>query len=236
MAPKSRKEANQIGARHYYTGTECKHGHLDLRLTSTGACMQCMRDRQKARMCDPAYREIHRKSCRERMRKLLSEPSTRARIREREREAYAASADRKTRKADADRARNKLAEIRERRRQRDRQVYAAILRDDPEYIAKRKARGTQWAIDNREKVNAKTAARRAARKQCEPKWLTAAMRAKIEEFYNLARKLTDESGVPHEVDHIVPLKSEVVCGLHVPWNLQVVTRAKNRAKFNRLEV
>lgn len=236
MTPKSRKEANQIGARHYYTGIKCRHGHLELRLTSTGACMQCMRDRQKARMTDPAYREIHRKSCRERMRKLLAEPSTRARIREREREAYAASIDRKNRKAEGDRVRNQSAAAKERRRERERKRYSTVLRNDLEYIANRKARGAKWAIDNRDKTNAKTAARRAMRKQCAPRWLTAEMLAKVEGFYNLARKITEESGIQHEVDHIVPLKSDVVCGLHVPWNLQVISATQNRAKSNRLGV
>lgn len=67
-----------------------------------------------------------------------------------------------------------------------------------------------------------------------PRWLTAEHKAQIRAMYLAARKLTKDTGIKHVVDHIVPLRSEVVCGLHVPWNLQILTHNVNCAKSNKL--
>lgn len=60
-----------------------------------------------------------------------------------------------------------------------------------------------------------------------PKWLDEFQLFFIEELYDLARLRKQE------VDHIVPLKNSKVCGLHVPWNLQLLTRSENAKKSNK---
>mgnify|MGYP000896901892 CR=1 FL=1 len=78
--------------------------------------------------------------------------------------------------------------------------------------------------------------RRAAKISATPDWLTQEDRNAIASVYERAATLTAQTGEKHEVDHVVPLRSKAVCGLHVPWNLRVMLAYKNRAKSNSFEV
>jgi 5-methylcytosine-specific restriction endonuclease McrA len=80
------------------------------------------------------------------------------------------------------------------------------------------------------KVRAK---RRAAELQRTPPWASQEFEIfALGEIYECAQLRTEATGVPHEVDHIIPLQGETVSGLHVAGNLRVVTRAENRSKGN----
>jgi 5-methylcytosine-specific restriction endonuclease McrA len=77
-----------------------------------------------------------------------------------------------------------------------------------------------------------TARRRAAEQQAMPKW---ADKKAIRAVYAEADRLTRETGIPHHVDHVVPLNSPVVSGLHIAANLQVLTAVENIRKSNKLD-
>lgn len=90
------------------------------------------------------------------------------------------------------------------------------------------ANGRRWAAANLEKGAAKTARYRANRLKAAPVWLTAEQKSEILEFY-------EQASINNlEVDHIIPLRGKAVCGLHVPWNLQFLTRSENASKGNSI--
>jgi hypothetical protein len=89
----------------------------------------------------------------------------------------------------------------------------------------------EWAQRNPDKINSRIAKRSAAKLRATPSW---ADREAMRDFYRLAAKLTRETGVRHEVDHIVPLQGKSVCGLHWEGNLQVLPKTENIRKSNRL--
>lgn len=93
---------------------------------------------------------------------------------------------------------------------------------NPEYIK-------NYQKNNRGKINAIAAKRRATPLQATPKWLT-------EEHWAQIYKIYKNCPEGYKVDHIIPIKGKNFCGLHVPWNLQYLTKSDNRKKKNNLEV
>ena len=88
--------------------------------------------------------------------------------------------------------------------------------------------------ENPEYYKILTNTRRRRYRQATPTWLTQEQRNDIKQLYIEARKLTKLTEVKYEVDHIVPLINDDVCGLHVPWNLQVLTKDENLRKANKI--
>jgi 5-methylcytosine-specific restriction endonuclease McrA len=87
---------------------------------------------------------------------------------------------------------------------------------------------------NVDKYNALDAKRRAKKFNATPSWLSQEQLEEIECFYSTARAFKMYTGEAYCVDHIIPLQGEMVSGLHVPWNLQVLTEADNISKKNKL--
>ena len=90
-----------------------------------------------------------------------------------------------------------------------------------------------WQRNNPSKVRASSAKSDAKRALRFPKWLNALQLDHIKLFYEAANALSIELSVLYEVDHIIPLRGKNISGLHVPWNLQVITKKDNLEKSNK---
>lgn len=72
-------------------------------------------------------------------------------------------------------------------------------------------------------------------KTATPIWLNESELKDIRLKYKIAQRLRNLNGAQYHVDHIVPICGEIVCGLHVPWNLQVIFAEENLRKGNKFE-
>ena len=183
--PTTRSEAKATGAKYYFTGKPCKHGHIAKRETK-GNCTECRKVEWKI--------ENDRRA-------LLP-------------------------KSDAARA----AERRFYLRNRD----AMIAKAKAQPAEKKRQYKRKHKEQNKEYYRALTNSRRRRLKECSPSWITMEDKRNIREMYTVAARTTEITGVKYEVDHIVPINSNVVCGLHVPWNLQVMTKDANLRKSNQM--
>jgi hypothetical protein len=83
-----------------------------------------------------------------------------------------------------------------------------------------------WRKRHRDRVNYWSATREARKRGATPKWLTKNQISEMKDLYYLAKILNSH------VDHMEPLLGEFVCGLHVPWNLQILSASENIQKSN----
>lgn len=95
---------------------------------------------------------------------------------------------------------------------------------------------TSYAKANPGKMNAKKMKRIATKLEATPPWLTDKQIKEMRDMYIEAIKRTKETGIKYHVDHIIPLQGKMVRGLHVPWNLQIITALKNLSKGNRVPI
>jgi len=104
-------------------------------------------------------------------------------------------------------------------------------RDLPASKIKAKERYSRYYQDNKLDFFVRAAQRRSIKNRATPTW---ANREKIKQLYADCQLLTEMTGVPYSVDHIIPLKGKLVSGLHVEYNLQIIPLKENLAKHNKL--
>jgi hypothetical protein len=101
-------------------------------------------------------------------------------------------------------------------------------------IEERRGHKYKYKEANPELYKALVSVRKRRHRNATPKWITAEQKLAMRQLYLQAMELTKLTGERYVVDHIVPLLSDEVCGLHVPWNLRVITQEENLKKSNKL--
>lgn len=66
-----------------------------------------------------------------------------------------------------------------------------------------------------------------------PPWMWKLYGKEIDAIYRRCARTSEQTGIPHHVDHIYPLAGKTSCGLHVPWNLQIIPATVNGRKRNK---
>jgi hypothetical protein len=207
MPGHTRQEAKALGLPTCYGSVCKKHPQLEGLRRVSGACAECAKEiLRRSRRSNP---ERTKAQARKDAEKARQKPELIA----------------KKRASDA--------EYRKNNREKFLAGIAAWSKKNPEKV-KQYAKKTKEK--NRGRVNSDTVARRLAKIRRTPAWLTEDDKWLLKEAYNLAVLRTKMFGFPWHVDHIIPLQGEMVSGLHVPNNIQVIPWIDNVRKANSFEV
>jgi len=99
-----------------------------------------------------------------------------------------------------------------------------------------KARQRLWSKQNRGAANALGKKYKLKKRNATPNWLTNEQVEHMQCLYKVAAMYTAEGLDIWHVDHIVPIRGKDVCGLHVPWNLRIITASENLRKGNKFSM
>ena len=227
----SKKEAKEKGLKRYYTGEPCVYGHISERYTNGGGCIVCLDENRKKRMkeiySDPDKHKLFRQKENAKRIRLMSNSEYRDRQNRLRRKLY----------WENPKIREKLINSMKAWEQKNGHKRYEVKKKWQE-LNKEKVResGRKWRKLNPGKSSMYTKIYHYKRRGAMPEW---ANKKHIQDMYDAVAILNESCGrtkpgnTAFHVDHIIPLRHEDVCGLHVHNNLQIVPAEYNLKKGNK---
>lgn len=106
-------------------------------------------------------------------------------------------------------------------------------KENQDRVREKRRERYQEDLEWRQRIRSSNLARHKRLRQSIPAWQCI---SELRNIWSKAQRISQETGVPHDVDHIIPLTSRCgkVSGLTVPWNLQIIPSSENQRKNNFL--
>jgi 5-methylcytosine-specific restriction endonuclease McrA len=237
----TRKSAQEANSKRYFTGNPCPQGHIADRYTVNGSCVECVfykRSTPEGRTKGNAWLREARKNP-----EYLTKEAEQRKIQWANRTPEKVKAYNQ-KKSDYDK--NVRKPMLKAKRKADPEFDEAVRKDNrdqarerranrtPEEKKKRAKKDAEYRQKNRAKYRYYKAMRRARKYRATPPWLTKEQKKEIRELYQERQRRSEAEGIEYHVDHIIPLVFYAnVRGLHLPWNLQLLTEEEHRKKTNK---
>lgn len=217
------EDARVLGLNKYFTGVPCVNGHVCEQYTANSNCVKCraMRGRAKRMFATEQEKAHKREQDRRSWRRKHGAHGFQ----------YWCNLLDTPRKMDDPGYRKEVARKRVER-------FKARYHSEPEYAEGVRRYYREYNRVNNHRLrpirNYHHAQRRTLKANAMPSWLSKEDKRKMRGMYFWAKFLGELHGEPYHVDHIYPIKHPEMCGLHVPWNLQVIPATVNLRKHNSL--
>lgn len=226
----SRSEAKVAGLKHYFTNTPCKHGHLSKRRIDNNCCVECCRlssklynqkNQESISKYQIQYRSTHKEEAAEYNRHYQRDNREQL-------DLYWAN----YRKRNKEYLNNYW-----RNRHHSNSAYKNwYVRYRKQYYLTNRtiilSKAKYYRIHNPDKVAANTSQRRSSKNRAVPLWFEKEL---VDNIYTKAQELSNTLNCNIQVDHIIPLNSPTVCGLHCWTNLQLLEQSLNGSKGNNYQ-
>lgn len=250
-----RKTAIEFGLKKFFTGEKCNLGGVSERSTKNSAC-RCKYHLDIKRL-NSKKRYVNKKDDIRQQQKQYSEMN-KAKMNDASLRYYSRNKEKINSRKKIHRLKNidsiksKALEYRNRNKEKiakkdkeryDRLKFLGLLKEKRAkyYSENREAilnknRGFQktWRQANKDKLREAKQKRRAAKLQATPSWYSELDSFVFTEAYLLSKDREILTGIKWEIDHMIPLQAENVCGLHVWNNFQVIPSFLNQSKRNKM--